>query len=324
MLALGEIRTCLLQNSSSAARTVVSELLQLSPGERVRSSERPVAYAVSPELISGVDCWMPSASGARVRGIGTVAARGVVTGGRVLQSSAYVRLERGDRSGRQLPWSHYLARPGVVETCARFNRTDVIDGFLAESVPESTLNLGAVSERVIGTVQRSPWLDHVVPFKSRRTSLRWTLTVDDNAERTGGRFTIASDSLRTFGLVLTEGELTDVLELCEDLALHDWVLSTLLRMVERDALGTVDGPRALVRLRPAVDHLLHLWMPGTRVAAALLPLWDSLERSPGFTRQWQATVTRIRDQLAVQILETLNGVLNHEYEHQGGASVRSR
>jgi hypothetical protein len=34
-------------------------------------------------------------------------------------------------------------------------------------------------------------------------------------------------------------------------------------------------------------------------------LWESLEQRPGFTRQWSATVNRIRDQLALHTLSTL-------------------
>lgn len=305
MLVLGEIRTCLLQNSGTATRSAVTELLQFSPGERVRASERPLARAVSSELMNGVDCGMPSAKGARVRGVGTVAARGVVTGGRVLQGSVYARLERGEFN-RRLPWSHYLASPGMIETTGGFDRIDVVNGFFTEPSPQSNLDLGALSERLIGNVQMSPRLDHVVPFKSRRTRMRWVATTKDgSASCVGGEFTIADDNLRMFSLVLEEGALQSIIEFCEDLAMHDWVLTTLLQLVERSSLGSTDGPEALVRLRPAMDHLLHLWMPGAHVAQQLQPLWDSLERRPGFTKQWQATVTRIRDQLAIHTLGML-------------------
>ncbi len=302
MLVLGEVRTCLLQNSGAATRTDVAELLRLSPGERVRSSERPLSHAVSPELLNGVDCQVPAASGTRVRGIGTVAARGVVVGGRILQGSVYTRLERGELDRRR-PWSHYLGRPGVIETVGRFDRRDVVTGFFAEPRPEPTLDLGALSDLVIGSVQMNPRLDHFAPFKSRRTRLRWALRTDETA---GGEFTVADDTLRTLSMTTNGDTVSAVVEFCEDLALHDWVLTTLLQLVERSNVGSADGPESLVRLRPAIDHLLHLWMPGARVAPSLLPLWESLERRPGFTRQWQATVTRIRDQLAVHTLEMLS------------------
>lgn len=316
---VGEIRTCLLRNSAAANQADVVELLRLSPGERVLSSERPVAHAVSPELISGVDCRMPAASGARVRGVGTVTARAVVTGGRVLQGSVFTRLERGG-SDRRLPWPHYLANPGVVQTIGRFDQADVTKGFFAEPVPATTVDFGALSEQVIRQVQASARLDHVTPFKSRRTRLKWVA-------RVGGppyaEFTVVDESLRTFSVAHDAVPLRSIVELCEDLALHDWVLTTVLRIVERSQIGALTGPEVLARLRPAIDHLLHLWMPGARVASSLLSFWDSLERRPGFSLQWQATVSRIRDQLAVHTLETLSRLRSvvPERAENGGGSV---
>ena len=93
--------------------------------------------------------------------------------------------------------------------------------------------------------------------------------------------------------------------LCEDFALHDWLLTTVVRMLDGSRLGSLDGADAVRALRPAVDHLLHLWMPGARVHHALAPLWEVLEREPGFTRQWRTLVQRIRDQLAVQAIPLL-------------------
>jgi hypothetical protein len=93
--------------------------------------------------------------------------------------------------------------------------------------------------------------------------------------------------------------------LCEDLALHDWLLTTVVRMLDGVRLGTgaARDTGAVVRtLRPAVDHLLHLWMPRARVSPELAPLWDPLEERPGFTRQWRNLVQRIRDQLTLHAI----------------------
>lgn len=304
MLVLGEIRTCLLHNSASVPRTAVLGLLGLIPGERVRVAERPIARAVSPEAVTGVDCRLPTASGARSRGVGTVAARAVVTGGRVLQSSVRTRIERGD-SDRRLPWSHYLSRPGVVETIGRADLIDIASGFVADPASSTILDLGAVSERLVGTIQMNSLLDHTAPFRSRRTRMRWAAEVADDGTAFSGDFAIESDVLRTFRLTLAARDLPAVQGLCEDLAFHDWVLTTLLTLVERSRLGSTAGPEGLGRLRPVIDHLLHLWMPGGHVDQALLPMWESLERRPGFTRQWQTTVAWIRDQLALHTLTAL-------------------
>jgi hypothetical protein len=119
------------------------------------------------------------------------------------------------------------------------------------------------------------------------------------------RFTLAEDGLRMVALRLPDLAPAPVVSLCEDLALHDWLLTTLIRMIERSRLGTAADPQSVMALRPAVDHLLHLWMPQARVARSLAPLWDVLEREPGLSRQWQTLVQRIRDQLALQAITLL-------------------
>jgi hypothetical protein len=138
-------------------------------------------------------------------------------------------------------------------------------------------------------------------MKSRPTRLRWAaLPAADGAGPAIERFTLAEDELRTLRLRVPDS--TDpaaVAGLCEDLALHDWLLTAVVRVLDGSRLGSVDGPAAVRALRPAVEHLLHLWMPGARVDRSLAPLWDVLEREPGFTRQWRTLVRRIRDQLAL-------------------------
>lgn len=306
MLVLGEIRTCMLQNSKPLGRSVVADLLRLIPGERVRLSERPVAQAVSPTTTTGVDCQLRTASCSRCRGVGTVAARAVVTGGRILQGSAYVRVVPGAADHR-LAWSHYLAMLGVVETIGKFNLPDLTEGFLAGHEPGNTLDLGAVSERIVGSVQRAPQLDHVVALRSRRTRMRWAAVVADSAaDRRSGELVIVDDVVRTFRLSACPNDLDNVVGFCENLALHDWILTTLLNVVERAEIDWTSNVATETRLRPVVSNLLHLWMPGAHVDEAFMPLWHSLERRPGFTRQWEATVTRIRDQLALSTIAALN------------------
>jgi hypothetical protein len=60
------------------------------------------------------------------------------------------------------------------------------------------------------------------------------------------------------------------------------------------------------RLRPAVEHLLHLWMPAARGDEAGAALWAGLERRPGLARQWDALVHRVRDQLALGAIAALS------------------
>jgi hypothetical protein len=311
---LGEIRTCILHNSAALDQPSVAEILDLMPGERVRLAQRPIAHATSPDIYTGVDCPLPTGSRSRRGGVGTVAARAVVTGGRLLQGCAHVEIRRGAGDHR-LAWSHYLASPGVVETLGHFTEPDVATGFLAEHGRTEALDLGAVTERLINDIQFGPRLDHASPLRAPRTRLRWAAIIGPDENGAGpsapsGSFTIVDDTLRTLDVAATvhldsreavAKLLADLRGFAENLALHDWALTTLINQVERSRLDAA-GLDAILALRPAIDHLLHLWMPGAHVDPSMSILWDNLERRPGFTRQWSAIVDRIRDQLALHAL----------------------
>lgn len=301
VLACGEVRTWLLQHSQALPHRVAAELLRLRADERVRLSERPNPYALSPDVLTGVDCRLPTASGSKVRAVGTVTARAALTEGRMLQAGAWFQAPAAGPDQRQ-PWGHYLVRPGVVEPFGRLPDEDVARGFLHSARQPGELDLGAIAERLLGAVLRNPLLDRRAPFKSQPTRLRWAaLRALDGDGPSLTRFTLAEDGLRTVELRLPPGTgPAAAAGLCEDLALHDWLLTALLRMIGRSRLGSADGRDAVRALRPAVDHLLHLWMPRARVDRTLGPLWEVLEGEPGFTRQWQTMVQRIRDQLALQ------------------------
>src|SRR5262245_49860006 len=89
VLACGEVRTCLLPSFQALDGRAAAQLLRLRADELVRVSERPNLYALSPDVLTGVDCRLPTSNGAKVRAVGTVAARAALTEGRVLQATAY-------------------------------------------------------------------------------------------------------------------------------------------------------------------------------------------------------------------------------------------
>jgi hypothetical protein len=298
IVAIGEVHTGLLLNSAALMPDRGSLALSFLPGERVRTAQRPIPYAASPDLLTGIDCALPSASGLRSRGIGTVTSRAIITGGRVLQGSAHSRLRRSDVDFR-LPWSHYLSQPAVVEAIGKFTWDDLSDGFTAG---RPGIDVGAVSARAMDTVQQSRYLDRKPPFRCQRTMLRWTFA---HAEKTSVNFVLAGTELRTVKLKGDIESLDAIVGLCEDLALHDWLLTTLLSQLEKIGIGSGQPAQIAGRLRPAVDHLMHLWMPGAHVREDLLQLRSSLDRACGFTRQWEASVNRIRDQLALSTLSLL-------------------
>ncbi|MGW7525769.1 SCO2521 family protein [Streptomyces sp. NPDC054783] len=300
VLVFGEVHTCLLPHSQALTGRVAADLLRLGADEHVRLSERPNLYVRSPDGMTGVDCHLPTASGAKVRAVGTVTTRATLTEGRLLQAGALCAVTADGPHRRR--WGHYLARPGVVETFGTLPGRDVADGCLNDTRRPGDLDLGAIAGRTLGRVLRDRALDKQPPFKSQVTRLRWVgLQVPDGEGPSLASFTLAGNGLRTAELRLPAGIAADAAAgLCHDLTLHDWLLTTLLRMVERSLLGSIDGRDALAALRPAVDHLMHLWMPAARADRVLRPLWEALEREPGFTRQWLLLVQRIRDQLALQ------------------------
>lgn len=305
VILAGEVHTGLLQHSHALSADRVAELLSPAPGERVRQATRPIPYSVSPEFLSGVDCLLPG-TGREIRVIGTATGRAVVTAGHVLQASSFVSVDTRPTRGR-MPWSHYLAVPGHVIPLSPITSLDLADRFLTGPVTATTpqLNLGAISSHTMDLVHRSTLLDRRPPFRSTRTRLRWS--ADDSPTADGPlRLTIGDSPLRTLRLSRESHSIRTIAQLCEDIAYHDWLLTTLLAIVERSGIGARQRHEAVERLGPAVDHLLHLWMPGAHVDPAVArPLWRMLEDRPGFTRQWTSLVDRVRDQVALATVPTM-------------------
>jgi hypothetical protein len=294
---MGEVRTGLLRNSVAISSATATGLLRFVAGEKVRTFERPIPQAISPERLTGVDCHLTGSSGARIRAVGTVTSRAAITGGHLALGSAYVRVVQGT-AGRRLPWSHYLANPGTVETVGKTTAASIVDGFVSAHSATDILDLAAIADRALETVQSDGQLDQNPPFRTRRTRLRW-LTTSSGYPDDAITFRLEPDLVRTVRLPDRDLDPAALATLCEDLALHDWLLTTLLSLIDRTPIGSGNRKAVIDRLRPALDYLLHLWMPAARTDPALIDLWDAMERRPGLNRQWQATVSRIRDQLAL-------------------------
>ncbi|MBW6438003.1 hypothetical protein KZ829_30155 [Actinoplanes hulinensis] len=306
MLAFGEVQTGLLQNSVALPRRATEHLLSNEADERVRSVERPIARSVSPDRLEGVDCRLPTTSGRQTRAIGTVVSRAVVVAGHVAQGSAYARVAPA-RTTIRLPWSHYLASPGHLEAIGKLDRSDLEQGVLTGARTAETLELSAIAARMLDTVQRSRVIDHAPPLRTPRVRLRWTALLDRSVERPGGTFTLVSEDVRSLQLRVPTTDLGAVVALCEDLAVHDWLLTTVLSVL--DATLAHDHSRAerVSRLQPLLEHLPHLWMPGAHVPEELLQIWSALDQRPGFTRQWDGAMARVRDQITIGALDLLQG-----------------
>jgi hypothetical protein len=241
-----------------------------------------------------------------------------ITGGRVLQGSAYAQITKSN-ADRRLPWSHYLSRPGIIETLGKTDFADLASGFLDAKPTPLILDLGAISGRVMDVVQQSPEFDRRPPFKMARTRMRCVITLKKaEHEDSQAQFTIDSLTGRTLRLTVGAENLPAAVELCEDLALHDWLLTALLRLIEYSSHDRNARPQLIDRLQPAIDHLLHLWMPAARLDKSMLPLWQSLEQQPGFTKQWTASVSWVRDQVALSTIMQLGSLITW---NRGGGYV---
>ncbi|MCF4138239.1 SCO2521 family protein [Streptomyces sp. Tue 6430] len=302
VLACGEVRTCLLPTRDAVDEQVAEQLLRLRADERVRLSRRPNRHAVSPDVLTGVDCRLPTAGGARIRAVGTVTARAALVEGRVLQATAHFCVPARGPDRRQ-PWGYYLVRPGVLVPVGRISAPAVAEGFLTGHRQDEP-DVGSVAESLLARIsRRHRLLDYDTPLNTTDTSLRWAALPAADGEAAAPRFTVAEDGRRLVELRLPRGTApAAAAALCEDLALHDWLLTTVADKLDGLRLGSDDGRAALKVLRPLVDHLLHLWMPQARVDRTLNTLWRELEETPGFTRQWTSLTQRIRDQLAVRLL----------------------
>lgn len=301
-LTIGEVHTGLLLTSTAVSADTAAALLSVLPGSSVRTRERPVRYAWSPEVLTGVDCLAPVAGQREVRLVGTPATRLSLTDGHIVQAGTHATL-RPESTGRRRPWGHYLAQPGVLEVLGTVPQEKLVTGFLDGPANVRVLDLGAVNVRALAAIQRSTQLDHNPPFRSRRTRLRWS--AEFAPDRQEMVFTLGADGLRTVRLRTEEPDPWALADFCADLALHDWLLSALVGLVDRAVARSRPAAELVGMLRPGIDHLVHAWMPAAHVKRTLTGIWQDFDVRSGFSLQWQKTVQRIRDQLSVGIIEAL-------------------
>ena len=307
MLILGEVRTSLLPHSAALAAIDGERLLALTAGARVLRSDRPISSVTSPERLTGVDCAVPVTPQRTARAIGTVATRAVLTGGHVLQASAHT-VAGPSPHRRRLPWSHYLAHRGTVEIVGGYQESGLAGAFLRVPPVAPLLDLHAIGGHTVDRVRRNPVIDMRPPFRSAPTRLRWTArlpppgTADEPDSVT---FTVDEAGRRTLRLLVQGAQPADVVAFCEDLALHDWLLTTLTSILQHSGPDLTGTPAGADRIRAVVEHLLHLWMPGARLTARMRGFWTELEERAGLARQWTSSVQRIRDHLAVSTLRQL-------------------
>ncbi|WP_433293200.1 SCO2521 family protein [Actinoplanes sp. CA-030573] len=279
-------------------------LVRLVAGERVLVSTRPRSYVRSPERPVGVDCAVAGrgAGDRSARGIGTALQRAAITDHEVVQGSAYARIVPADHTARR-PWSHYLARPGQIETIGRPRWAEMADALAAPKIARGALDLGAVAQRATNEVQGATRGGREETFRAARSRLRWV--AETGGEGIGEvRFEVHDRKVRLLRFRTREADAGRLASICEDVALHDWLLFTLIESVRKAAIGRAPRGDTLARLGPAVDRLLHLWMPAARADELTETMWAVLERGAGFSRQWTTLATRVRDQFLIALAES--------------------
>ena len=303
-LIIGEVHTGLLLTSTAVSADAASSLLAIQPGGSVRTRQRPVRYAWSPDILTGVDCLAPASGQREVRIVGTPATRVSLTEGSILQAVTNATF-RHDPTGRRHPWGHYLAQPGVLEVLGTESEEILASGFLNGALAPTMLDLGAVNVRTLASIQRSIQLDHNPPFRTRRTRLRWSAQTARSQQQQHLFFTLGAAGLRTVRMLVDEDDPRSLADFCADLALHDWLLSTLVDLVDHALARRRPAGERIAMLRPSVDHLVHAWMPAAHASKSLIEIWQEFDSRSGFSLQWQKTVERIRDQLSVGIIEAM-------------------
>lgn len=304
---IGEIHTSLLQTSTALSAAETRQLLSVVPGHQAQSVERPVQYARSPLIMTGLDCDLTNETEiVTAHAVGTAAARAAITGGHVLQASSFVRLQHS-AGVRRRRWSHYLAQPGLVQLTGELNNDQLgalERAFIRRPRGARVIDLGSVSNALVNHVQVShpTLLNGAAPVRVGRTQVRWSARVGDALNI---RFSLENTQLRTMQLTVREQDLPIVAGFCEDVALHDWLLTGVLQIVDRTRTIINDSRLTANRLRPVLDHLVHLWMPSARHSRRVASLWRSLDRGTGFSRQWEASAGRVRDRFGAAAADAL-------------------
>lgn len=302
LVVLGEIRTCLLPHSMTLDGQTTDELLATVAGATVLRRERPGPLAFSPRRATGVDChlgWGATAT-ATARVVGTVASSVVLVGGRLVQLSSHTTVVRAQQKRRR-PWSHYISRVGVTEVIGEVPdhsaaHRELVAGYFAPPGP-NTLDLASICARHLDDLRSSPLLDQRPQLRAPTTRLRWTAVVGGNAGPAVS-LRLEDELCRALRVTVREAtDLPDALRLCQDIAVHDWLLTVIDARV-RAAEGLDDGQQVTV-LAPVLEHLAHLWMPGAQVPAAMRAPWRDLQAAANFSKQWTARVEQVQRRIEV-------------------------
>ncbi|MEV6068185.1 SCO2521 family protein [Nocardia sp. NPDC052001] len=315
LVVLGEIRTCLLPHTTTLDGQATEDFLSLVPGARVRRRERPGPLAFSPPRAVGVDCYLARGTTDAARIVGTVASTAIVVGGRLAQLSSHTTVVRAPQKRRRA-WSHYVGRVGTTEVIGplpdrAIAERELIAGYLGAS-GATMLDLASICARKLDELRKSALLDRKPPLLAPITRLRWTARMGGSLGTTVS-FRLADEVTRTVHITVRRVEdLPDALRFCEDLAVHDWLLTVIDAKVRAaDGFGGGYG-RQIEVLAPVLEHLAHLWMPGGHTPPSMRPLWRDLQSEAGFSKQWVTRVEQLERRIAVATYYAARGELSDD------------
>ncbi|GAA1966663.1 SCO2521 family protein [Catenulispora subtropica] len=306
-VVLGAVTTRLLNSSEPLPLEPARQALALLPDVAAGWRRHPIEQVVSPDLFFSLDCRLATRSGSHPRVIGTARARAVLTAGHVLQGSASTAVVL-NASRRRLPWAHYVARTGMVEAINKADPADLVTSFLRTEPGGTLLDLGKTASYVTSLLDRVPQIDGRARLRTQSSRLLWAARLHEGSEPVG-EVEAGADGVFRVRLSTPSALLPHFIEFCEVLALHGWLLAAMKNAFDR---STRPGRRAEDEMDPALSYLAHIWNPRAHLPPEVRWLWQALEDEAQLTWEWQSTVTRLRDKVALLTRKAMEETLRKE------------
>jgi len=138
--------------------------------------------------------------------------------------------------------------------------------------------------------------------------LRWAVLVREGADLEAE---VSPGDDGTFRVSMTASPelLPQIVEFCEILALHHWLLAALKNAFDRAGRSR----RPMDELDPALSYLGHVWNPTAHLPTETVWIWEALEHDAQLTWEWQSTLTRVRDKVSLLTRKAIEETLHKEF-----------
>lgn len=306
-LVLGLVSTDLLNVAEPLPLQSARQALELVPGISAMWRKHPVQFVVSPDRFFGVDCKLPTAKGGPPRGIGTVRVRAVLTEGHVLQGSARADVVVG-ASSRRLPWAHYAAHVGVIETINNADPEALADGFLESGGGGGRLDLTGLASYVMAMLNDVSQTESRARLKTETVRLFWVVHTGE-FDTPQAEVWIGDDGVFRARFTAPFRLVPQIAEFCEILGLHLWLLSALRIAFER-ASRTL---KPMTEFEPVLSYLGHIWNPKAHLPAETAEMWEALDQAAQLDWEWETMLRRIRDNVSLLTPKAIEETLHKEF-----------